>query len=205
MGERNNRFVLGDEYADLLAAPEEPAVAEAADIGALCGKLIGNLAAQRALYADYVVQAGRQRLALVNRRLQDHSDVNAEADSLLNSLGALEEERISITAGILGPRRPGAASTPFKCEEIYPLVDPAQAARLKACRDALIGIMAELKRELAINQALVENGSRIVHTTIGIMTSVVGRTKAEKMNTYTAKGGVHVGKMQIRNLVNRSV
>jgi hypothetical protein len=37
------------------------------------------------------------------------------------------------------------------------------------------------------------------------MTSVAGRSKTDKMNTYTAKGNVNVGKTQLRNLVNRSV
>jgi hypothetical protein len=59
---------------------------------------------------------------------------------------------------------------------------------------------------LAVNRALVENGSRIIHTTVGIMTSVVGRGKADKQNqTYTKKGAVSVGKVQVRNLINRSV
>ena len=56
-----------------------------------------------------------------------------------------------------------------------------------------------------INAALVENGSRIIHTTIGIITSVVGRGKNEKLSTYTKKGAVNLGKVQIRNLINRSV
>ena len=57
-----------------------------------------------------------------------------------------------------------------------------------------------------MNQALVENGSRIIHTTIGILTSVVGRGKSDKMSaTYTKKGAANVGKVQIRNLINRSV
>jgi hypothetical protein len=58
---------------------------------------------------------------------------------------------------------------------------------------------------LSVNQSLIENGSKIIHTTIGILTSVAGRTRADRMGVYTAKGGVTYGKVQIRNLVNRSV
>jgi hypothetical protein len=130
---------------------------------------------------------------------------NDQIDMLLASLAGLEADRTAVTAGILGPRLAGAASTPAKCEAIFPLVSAGQAARLKDCRDSLVASMADLKRVLATNSALVENGSRIVHATLGIMTSVAGRTKIEKMNTYTAKGNVHLGKMQLRNLVNRSV
>lgn len=196
--------VLGDEFADLLGEPVAAAVVKA-DVEALCGELISNLESQLKLYVAYIVQANRQRMALVNRRLVENQDVNQEVDRLLNALGGLEENRIRITNSIIGPRLMGAASTPVKCEAIYPLVSAEKAKRLKECRNLLTASVGELKQTLATNQALVENGSRIVHTTIGIMTSVVGRSKAQKMNTYNAKGDVRVGKIQIRNLVNRSV
>lgn len=204
MSNANRESILGDEYADLLSEAA-PAFAPAAAADSLCESLIGNMEAQLKQYVAYIVQANRQRLALVNRRLAENQDVNHEADRLMNNLAGLEEERVKITASLVGPRLMGAVSTPVKCEAIYPLVGADQAKRLKECRDALLEAVGKLKQALAVNQALVENGSRIVHTTIGIMTSVVGRTKAEKMNTYTAKGDVRVGKLQIRNLVNRSV
>ena len=206
------RATLGrEDFADLLgesasAGSTAVAVAEMRiDTQSLCETLIANLDAQNGVYIAYLEQANRQRLALVNRRLAENQDVNEETDRLLNTLSGLENERVTVTAGILGPRLAGAASTPAKCEAIFPVVAPEQAARLKDSRDALVASVAELKRVLAINMALVDNGSRIIHTTIGIMTSVAGRSKTDKMNTYTAKGNVNVGKMQIRNLVNRSV
>ncbi|MDB5103579.1 MAG: hypothetical protein JWP91_1268 [Fibrobacteres bacterium] len=204
MGTAYRQTILGNEFADLF---EEalPAVAAEVDAESLCETLIGNLSAQLGLYLAYLEQADRQRKALVNRRLEENQDVNHEADKLLNSLANLEDERLAVTAKLLGPRLAGAASTPAKCEAIYPLVSPEKASRLKECRDALVAAVGELKRVLSVNQALVENGSKIIHTTIGIMTSVAGRSKTDKMNTYTAKGGVNVGKMQLRNLVNRSV
>jgi hypothetical protein len=171
----------------------------------VCAKLVANLQAQHQLYLSYLDQANRQRMALVNRRLSENQSVNMEVDLLVNSLAGLEDERIALTAAIVGPHKTGAASTPVKREALYPLVSPESAGLLKAAREALLKTVADLKHALAVNQALVENGSRIVHTTIGIFTSVVGRSKSEKMNTYTALGNVKVAKLQIRNLVNRSV
>ncbi len=204
MGIAYRELLLGEEFADLLEEPAAPLPAPV-DTNALCEILIANMGSQLALYSAYLDQAGRQRLALVNRRLVENHDVNHESDKLVNSLAALEEERVAVTVKLVGPRRLGDASTPIKCEAIYPLVSPDRAERLKACRDGLLAAVGELKRALAVNMALVENGSKIVHATIGIMTSVAGRSKSEKLNTYTAKGNVHIGKMQIRNLVNRSV
>jgi hypothetical protein len=203
------RATLGrEDFADLLGETpaEAPAAAEATiDTQSLCETLIANLDSQHEAYLAYLEQANRQRLALVNRRLAENLEVNQETDRLVNILSALERERIAVTAKILGPRLAGAASTPAKCEAIFPVVSPSQAARLKDSRDVLMASVAELKRVLGVNMALVDNGSRIIHTTIGIMTSVAGRSKTDKMSTYTAKGNVSMGKTQLRNLVNRSV
>jgi hypothetical protein len=204
MAALTRQSVLGDEFADLFAeAPAASAPSPRVDREALCDRLIANLGSQLGLYRSYRVLAERQRQALVNRRLAENLDVNGEIEKLLFALSNLEEERIALADGILG--RAGEASAPAKCEAIYPLVSSPAAARLKACRDALVGAMGELKAVLAVNQALIENGSRIIHTTIGILTSVAGRSKADRMGVYTAKGGVNYGKVQIRNLVNRSV
>lgn len=205
MADLDRKSVLGDEFADLFAE-SVPAIAVAkADRETLCERLTANLGSQLELYRNYLGLAQRQRMALVNRRLSENLDANAEIDKLLNALAGLEQERISLTESILGPDRAGDASTPVKCEAIYPLVSAGAAARLKGRRDALVEAVGELRRILGVNQALIENGSRIIHTTIGILTSVAGRTKADRMGVYTAKGGVNYGKVQIRNLVNRSV
>ena len=195
-----------DDFAELLG--ERPmAVKHTAPVHteSLCETLITNLVEQHQAYATYLELANRQRLALMNRRLAENQDLNHESDLILNKLGALEERRGALTAEILGPRLAGAAPTPAKCEAIFPLVSPEQAVRLRDARDTLVATMGELRRVLAVNTALVDNGSKIIHTTIGIMTSVAGRTKADRMNTYTARGNVNIGKVQLRNLVNRSV
>lgn len=193
MAALTRQAILGDEFADLFADAAAPAPAAAVDMDSVCDKLTANLGKQLELYVAYKALAERQRMALINRRLSENVDVNSEVDKLLNSLGGLEEERIELT----GPA--------VKCESLYPLVSADRAAKLKACRDDLVEAMGELKRVLDINQSLVENGSKIIHTTIGILTSVAGRSKTDRMNTYTAKGKVQFGKVQIRNLVNRSV
>jgi hypothetical protein len=191
--------VLGEEFSDLFAEAAPAVAAPVADREALCIRLTANLRAQLGLYQAYLAQARRQRLALVNRQLAENLGANREIEKLLFELSGLEEERLECTAQIAGTAE-GA-----KCEDIYPLVSPEAAAGLKECRDALAGTMAELRAILSVNQALIENGSKIIHTTIGILTSVAGRTKADRMGVYTAKGGVTYGKVQIRNLVNRSV
>jgi hypothetical protein len=216
MGFNYKELVLGEEFADLLRAPAtnaEPSV----DMEALGESLIANLNKQLDLYTAYLAQAERQRLSLVNRKLDENYQANVESEKLIGSLSTLEVERIAITEKILGPVKGVPAGKPqsavdtdkggfqAKCETLYPLLSPARAERLKACRDALVKATGELKRILTINMALAENGSRIIHTTIGILTSVVGRKQYEKLNTYTSKGNVRMGKMQIRNLINRSV
>lgn len=203
------RQAILEEFPDLFA--EGPSAAPArVDREALCARLINNLRSQLGLYTAYRGLADRQRTALVNRRLADNLDVNGEIEKLLHDLAGLEEDRIGITSAILGPRKAGdastpAASAPAKCEAIYPLVSSESAARLKECRDSLVEAMGALRQSLAVNQALIENGSKIIHTTIGILTSVAGRSKADSMGVYTAKGSVSYGRVQIRNLVNRSV
>jgi hypothetical protein len=212
------RQAILEEFSELFADAAPAASAPKVDREALCSRLIGNLRGQLGLYATYRALAERQRTALINRRLADSLDVNGEIEKLLHNLAGLEEDRQGITSAILGLRKAGdastpaaaapassAASSPAKCEAIYPLVSSESAARLKECRDALMESMGALRQTLTVNQALIENGSKIIHTTIGILTSVAGRSKADRMGLYTAKGGVNYGRVQIRNLVNRSV
>ncbi len=213
MSFKYKELVLGEEYADLLQEPAA-AIESALDIEACSEDLIENLKSQLKLYTEYLAQANRQRMALINRQLTENGDSNVESERLIGSLATLEEKRISITKKIISASKQtdfgisqemGTNPASVKCEAIYPLLSPIRASRLKECRDALVKATGDLKHVLTINMALVENGSNIIHTTVGIITSVVGRKSNEKMNTYTAKGYVHVGKIQVRNLINRSV
>lgn len=207
MASEFRELVLGEEFMDLLREPETDAAAPAADVEALGESLEANLRAQLALYGGYVESANRQKLALVNGRLAENQGVNAESERILSALGALEADRIGLVEKIAAAR-PGlpAEAAKVKCEVLYPFFSPDLALRVKAARASLLKTVEELKRVMAVNQALAENGSRIIHTTIGIMTSVVGRNRNEKMAaTYTRKGAINPGKVQIRNLVNRSV
>lgn len=199
-------LVLGEEFMDLLREPESIPAAPSVDAESLCASLEDNLLAQLALYRDYLETANRQKLAMVNRSLEDGRGANAESERLLGSLAALETERLSIIGKIASaiPGLPREAAD-VKFEHLYPAFSPALALRIKGVRASLLKAVEDLKRAMAVNKALVENGSRIIHTTIGIMTSVVGRNQNERMSTYTRKGAMNVGKVQVRNLINRSV
>lgn len=204
MSFKYKELVLGREFEDLLQeSAVKPTRGEEPTL--LGEELIVNLNAQLALYDAYLLQANRQRMALVNRKLAENTDANVESERLIGSLFVLEEARVVITEKLLGITKGREGSFQAKCEDIYPLLRPEQAERLRICREALLKSTGELKSILCINMALVENGSRIIHTTVGIMTSVVGRKQNEKMNTYSSKGAVRIGKIQIRNLINRSV
>jgi hypothetical protein len=209
MGADYKELVLGEEFMDLLREPESVPAAEAPEAGvdALGERLEANLRAQLGLYREYLAAGDRQKTAMVNRRLADNQAINAEIERLLGGLGALEAERLDIVSRIAAAR-PGLPSDPaaVKCEALCAHFGPGLARRVLDARAALVESVADLKRLMAVNRALVENGSRIIHTTVGIMTSVVGRTKDDKMaTTYTRKGAINVGKVQVRNLINRSV
>ena len=199
-------LVLGEEFMDLLREPESIPAVPAVDTEALGAELEDNLRAQLALYRDYLETANRQKLAMVNRSLEEGREANAVSERLLGNLAALETGRLALI-GKIAATRPGLPreAAQVKCEHLYPAFSPALALRIKGVRAGLLKAVEDLKRAMAVNKALVENGSRIIHTTIGIMTSVVGRNQNERMSTYTRKGAVNVGKVQVRNLVNRSV
>jgi hypothetical protein len=207
MSFKYKELILGEEFADLLRTPTAQ-VEVGKNIDTLGAELIENLNQQLALYSAYLEQANRQRLALMNRQLAENGQVNVESERLIGKLTILEESRIVITEKILGPAQAMESAKgghKVKCEVIYPLLSAERASQLKTTRDALVKAIAELKKVLNINMAMVENGSRIVHTTVAIMTSVVGRKKHEKMHTYTSQGSVRMAKVQVRNLINRSV
>jgi hypothetical protein len=206
MASEYRELVLGEDFMDLLREPAE-AAPETVDAEALGESLEANLRAQLSLYRDYVDVANRQKLAMVNGDLAGSNGINLESERLLATLGALEADREGLVGKILASR-PGFSgdAAKVKCELLYPCFSPALALRIKGARASLLKTVDELKRVMAVNRALVENGSRILHTTIGIMTSVVGRGKEEKASqTYTKKGSLNVGKVQVRNLINRSI
>lgn len=198
-------LALGEEFMDLLREPET-IPASMGDVEGFGLQLEANLGAQLDLYREYLATAERQKTAMANRRLAESQEINVESERLLGRLAALEAERISIVSRIAA-ERPGLSAVPsqVKCEALYPHLSPALAARIKDVRTLLFRAVEDLKRVMEVNRSMVENGSRIIHTTIGIMTSVVGRPKAERMSTYTKKGALNVGKVQVRNLINRSV
>lgn len=206
MGSELRTLILGEEFQDLLKEPERAAAAPA-DADALGQALVENLKAQLGIYVAYLGEASRQKMALVHGRLDEINDVNGSSDRLLSPLADLESTRMGIVENLLSafPGQLALAAGSLKCEAIYPLLNPSLAGKLKACRESLLKAVEELRQVLAVSTVLAENGSKIIHATVAIMTSVSGRGRLDRMNTYTAKGAVHVGKVQIRNLINRSV
>lgn len=205
MGSEFRELVLGREFMDLLDEPQAAALPEV-DLDALSEALLANMREQCNAYATYLVNAEKQRMALVNHKLEDNQALNLEAEHMVSALTSLETARLRIVERML-EAHPELAPAPaqLRCESLIPLINGELAGRLQEVRASLRGIIETLQRVLNVNAALVENGTRIIHTTIGIITSVVGRSRADKLTTYTRKGAVNVGKVQIRNLINRSV
>lgn len=205
MASEFRELVLGEEFMDLLRDPVA-LPAEDVDVESLGESLEANLRDQLSLYRGYVDAANRQKLAMVNGRLAENNALNTESELILSRLASLEAARTDLVGKIISSRSGQVQSAAqIKCEVLYPLFSPELARRIKAARTSLLLTVEELKRVMTVNRALVENGSRIIHTTIGIMTSVVGRGKTERMSTYTKKGAINVGKVQVRNLFNRSI
>src|SRR5688572_27313058 len=103
MASEYRELVLGEEFMDLLREPETVAV-EAVDVEALGESLEANLRAQLALYRDYVEVATRQKLAMVNGKVSESQEMNAESEHLLTTLGALEADRSGLVGRILASR-----------------------------------------------------------------------------------------------------
>jgi hypothetical protein len=206
MGSQFKDLVLGAEFEDLFKGPAQPAP-KTEDISALGEELVLNLTEQLALYESYVATAEEHRLALINKNVEGSHKANTISERLLTSLGTLEMARLVIMERFTDafPGKKNDELHLIKCESLYALLSPDLAERLKTRRDALLKIVGQLRSVLAVNAALAENGSRIIQTTIGIMTSVVGRSRTERMNTYGANGSMRVAKVQVRNLINRSV
>jgi hypothetical protein len=95
-------------------------------------------------------------------------------------------------------------SLPIKLDEVLPLLPEALRQNIEAPRAQLKSMIPEVQRKLRINAALAENGSKVVHATMGIITSIVGRQGPDRHQIYGAKGTTRFGRTQVRSLMNRS-
>lgn len=160
----------------------------------------------------------RQRHALVQGHSEQIEAANLECEGHCAELERLEHERESLTArldrmgrGLPTTPRVNAWSTdaewrslPIKLDEVLPLLPEAVRQAIEAPRARLKSMIPEVQRKLRINAALAENGSKVVHATMGIITSIVGRQGPDRHQIYGAKGTTRFGRTQVRSLMNRS-
>ncbi len=185
------------------------AIAEYTDPREMLGEeLTLNFKAQYAGYEHYLSLAEKQRLVLINRQLVGNEELNLQSEEIVQYLFDLELRRIDLTERLLvfhpDPQM-GLENNSIRCEQIYPCLYPQEAAKLKHWRDALVEKLKILRFVLDTNAALAENGQKIIHTTIGILTSVVNRKHTDRFQVYGRQGQVHQDRSQVRNLINRMV
>lgn len=162
-----------------------------------------------------------QRQALVQNRIADLAAANEELDAALAELERLETDRQALaskihrlgeiegrSAGVslrVSPWAPEAEwdQPAVKLEDLMEFLPPVLGAELQGRKKRLTGELLRLKSELGVNTALAENGTRVVHATLGILTSVVGRTGPDRHQIYGSKGKAQYARTQIRSLMNR--
>jgi FlgN protein len=160
----------------------------------------------------------RQRHALVQGHIEQIEAANLECEGLCAELERFENERESLTArldrmgrGLPATPRVNAWSTeaelkglPVRLDEVLPHLPENVRAAIEDPRKRLKGMIPEVQRKLRINAALAQNGSKVVHATLGIITSIVGRQGPDRHQIYGAKGTTRFGRTQVRSLLNRS-
>ncbi len=177
--------------------------------------LARNLEMQTEAYRDYLVLLRDQRHALIHGAMAHLAEANAAIDGVLARLLQLDVDREAWVAAILEKAglyrrsptegwftRP-AVKPSAKCEELVPHLEAEAARRLLAARDALRPLLREAQDTARINTALAENGQRLVAATLSAITSVAGRSPAERHRLYTRQGQSQLHRRQLRSLVNR--
>ena len=91
------------------------------------------------------------------------------------------------------------------CDQLLPHLPNRMAEGLNEVRIKLRERLTKLRQDFAINEALALNGRKIIHATLGILTSVVGRKGADKHQVYGPQGKANYGRTQVRSLINRQV
>lgn len=182
--------------------------------------LAQNLEDQTEGYHTYAHLLQAQRKAMLQGNIAHLSEANALVDTVVTELLRLEVDREAWVQSILedaGARRrhpsdgwltrPRAPEPTVKCEELARHLPPDTAQRVLKARDALKEILSATERAVKVNQALAENGQRMVAATLASMTLVANRDPRNRLFTYTRSGATQspFGKgRQTRNLVNRS-
>lgn len=180
--------------------------------GMQLAEILGNLADGHLALRDLME---RQRQALMQSRLTELEIINAEADQALAELDLVNASRKDLAHRLaqacesLAFRKSdgkgqGLEPGEIKLEDLLPYLPEEARAKVQTQRQRLKSSLPEMQRQWAINSALAANGSRIVHTTLSIMTSVIGREGPDRHQVYGAKGKTQYARTQVRSLLNRS-
>jgi hypothetical protein len=182
-------------------------------------QLIAQLAAMGECYTVLVGLVEKQRKALIHNRMENLDAINSDIELAYAELEKIEMDRYNLVQNLSKicnhPTKSNANrlwspdleedEIPVKLEELLPYFPVAITQGLELQRSRLKAQLPLLKRELSINAALAENGSRIVHATLSMLTSVVGREGPDRHQVYNARGAVQFGRQQVRCLLNRKI
>lgn len=160
-----------------------------------------NLEEQKEALDAYLDLCGRQRQALLKNDMLENQALNGEAETASFALARLEEERHLLVERLADLH---GVTLPARCLDLVPFLPPPEAEAVSRLRHELQGRMEKLKEALFLNLALVQNGRKVIHTTIGIVTSVVGRGAADRLSGYGPQGALRRESPQVRALFQRS-
>jgi FlgN protein len=159
----------------------------------------------------------RQRNALIQGKLEAIDAANVDAETLLSDMERIDLERESLAVRISKVVRGDNCSTKsnpwsmeaetdsVKLDDLLPYFNEDVRQEIESPRQALKQLIPLTRRKLSANSALALNGSKIVHATLGILTTIVGREGPDKHQIYGAQGKTHYGRTQVRSLWNRKV
>ncbi len=159
----------------------------------------------------------KQRQALIQGKLEAIEESNAEVDAVMADIERIDLERDSlamriarIARGETEPQRvnPWSLEAEFapstvKLDDLLECFPNEVCDSIEESRQRLKAMIPVTRHKLRINHALAQNGSKIVHATLGIMTTIIGREGPDKHQTYGSKGTTQYGRTQVRSLLNR--
>lgn len=170
-------------------------------------------------YGAVAETAKRQRSALIRGKQDEIESVNQEAESLSSEISFIEVERAQLAARLyalvqgrdIHPRESFSYESdaqwdaPVKAETLMPFLPSAVAKAMMDVRIRLRERLMDLRKEFAVNATLAENGRRIVHASMSLITSVIGREGPDKHQFYGQKGKAQFARTQVRSILNKKV
>ena len=165
--------------------------------------LYTSLEKLKELYQAYLEIAREQRQALINHNLTKNQQLNRSCESILEEMSYWErnrQEKVEKLASYFEvPIHEG-----LRLDDIAVYLERKTAEKLFRTRAALKEILQELRRVLHSNQALAENGRKVIQKTFSIITST--KVKPDKNPGVYGSGGRSVkDNKQSHQLVNYKV